>query len=51
MRWLCMEELAGSDEYCMTMMLCIDVLWWFMLDLGLNEVIILHMNSNHDMYT
>ena len=34
----------------MMMMLYVDDLYWFMVDLSLNEVIMIHMNFNHDIY-
>ena len=50
MRWLCMEEHAGSVGFYMMMMFYVDILWWNMLDLGVNEVIMMHVNFNHEIY-
>ena len=58
--WFFIVDSLIKSQYEMNM--CIIVFWlcglrydnnvvcWFMLDLGLNEVIMLHMNSNYDIY-
>ena len=50
MRWLCMEELAGSVDIYMIMMLQIDDLCWFMLDLCENGVMMKYIAYNLSMY-
>ena len=46
MRWIHVEEHSGQVGYAMKMMLYVDDLCWFMLDLGLNEVIMKYMKFN-----
>ena len=41
---------AGRVGCYMMMMFYVDDLWRFMLDLGLNDVIMMHMWYNHDIY-
>ena len=50
MRWLCMEEHAGSVGFYMMMMFYVDDLWWIMLDLELNDNMMMHMKCNYDIY-
>ena len=41
---------AGCVGCYMMMMFYVDDLWRFMLDLGLNDVIMMHMWYNHNIY-
>ena len=50
MRWIHVEEHSVRVGYAMIMMLYVDDLCWFMLDLDLDEDVTLHMNSNHDTF-
>ena len=45
-----MNEHAGHVDHSMIKMFYVDDLWWYMLDLRLNDVILMYIIRNHDIY-